>query len=364
MLDAMNNLLDSDLINEETKQEINEAWEAKLNEAREQARSELREEFAQKYEHDKQVMTEALDAMVTDTLSEEIKSLQAERDALAEDRVKQMNTMKEAAERFDSFLVNKLAEEIAEVRQDRKVQTEGFEKLEQFVIEALADEIREFQEDKKDLVMTKVNLVAEARDNLEKLKANFVTESAKKIKHTVTEHLTSEMSQLKEDIKVARENNFGRKIFEAYCEEFGATYLNEHAEIRKLQDVIAEKDTKLQKAFAFAQDAKRLAEQKDREMRSLTESNERQETMDQLLAPLQKDKAEVMRSLLESVQTSRLKNAFEKYLPAVIAKESTKSRKVIAESTAEVTGDKTTAQTQGDDTDPSNVVAIKRLAGL
>src|SRR6056297_3550358 len=104
MLDAMNNLLDSDLINEETKQEITEAWEAKLNEAREQARSELREEFAQKYEHDKQVMTEALDAMVTDTLSEEIKSLQAERDALAEDRVKQMNTMKEAAERFDSFL--------------------------------------------------------------------------------------------------------------------------------------------------------------------------------------------------------------------------------------------------------------------
>ncbi len=41
MLDAIKPLLDSDLINEDTRQEINEAWEAKLNEAREQARAEL-----------------------------------------------------------------------------------------------------------------------------------------------------------------------------------------------------------------------------------------------------------------------------------------------------------------------------------
>jgi len=363
MLDAMNDLLNSDLINEETKQEINEAWESKLDEAREQARTELREEFAQKYEHDKQVMTEALDAMVTETLSEHIESLQAEKTALEEDRVKQMTIMKEAAEKFDNFLVSKLAEEIAEVRQDRKVQKEGFEKLEQFVIEALADEIREFQEDKKDLVMTKVNLVAEARDKLEQVKANFVTESAKRLSSAVSEHLNKEISQLKEDIKVARENNFGRKIFEAYCDEFGATYLNEHAEIRKLRDVIQDKDTKLQEAYATVEDAQRLAEQRDSELRSLSESNERAETMDQLLTPLQKDKQEVMRSLLESVQTSRLKNAFEKYLPAVLAKETTKSRKVIAESTAEVTGDKNTAK-NAEEIDTSNVVAIKRLAGL
>jgi cyclopropane fatty-acyl-phospholipid synthase-like methyltransferase len=65
MLDAIKPLLDSNLITEETRQEINEAWENKLNEAREQARAELREEFAQRYEHDKSVMVEALDKMVT-----------------------------------------------------------------------------------------------------------------------------------------------------------------------------------------------------------------------------------------------------------------------------------------------------------
>ena len=47
MLDAIKPLLDSDLVNEDTRQAIAEQWEAKLVEAKETVRSELREEFAQ-----------------------------------------------------------------------------------------------------------------------------------------------------------------------------------------------------------------------------------------------------------------------------------------------------------------------------
>ena len=88
MLDALKPLLDSDLINEDAKAEINEAWESKLVEAKEQARAELREEFAQRYEHDKQVMVEALDRMVTEGLAAELEQVKAEKQSLAEDRVK------------------------------------------------------------------------------------------------------------------------------------------------------------------------------------------------------------------------------------------------------------------------------------
>ena len=59
MLDAIKPLLDSDLINEETRTQIAEAWESKLTETKEKVRAELREEFAQRYEHDKSVMVEA-----------------------------------------------------------------------------------------------------------------------------------------------------------------------------------------------------------------------------------------------------------------------------------------------------------------
>ena len=72
MLDAIKPLLDSDLVNEDTKQEIQEAWEAKLSETKEEVRAELREEFARRYEHDKSVMVEALDRMVTENLTKEL----------------------------------------------------------------------------------------------------------------------------------------------------------------------------------------------------------------------------------------------------------------------------------------------------
>ena len=362
MFDAIKPLLDSGLINEDVSQELNEAWESKLNEAREQVRGELREEFAQRYEHDKTVMVEALDKMVTEGLAAEIAQVAAEKQALAEDRVKFQGKMKESAQKFNGFMVSKLAEEIGELRRDRKMHTEGVAKLENFVVQALAREITEFAKDKRDVVETKVRLVREARGKLEQLKSRFVKESAQKMSQAVSRHLKAELNQLQEDIKIARENNFGRRIFEAYASEFGATHLNEKAEVRKLHDVIAEQDQKLRKAIDITRTAKAVVESKERELRIIKESNERESTMDELLRPLNKEKQDVMRNLLESVQTPRLKNAFEKYLPAVLEDRSAKARKVIAESVTSVTGDKTTVPSVSEDR--SNVIDLKRLAGL
>jgi len=364
MFDAIKPLLDSGLINEDVSKELNEAWESKLTEAREIVRAELREEFAQRYEHDKTVMVEALDKMVTEGLAGELASIATEKQALAEDRVKFQHKMKESATKFNSFLVTKLAEEISELRKDRKMHTEGVAKLENFVVHALAKEIQEFAADKRDLVETKVRLVSEARNKLETLKARFVKESANKMSQAVSKHLKAELNQLQEDIKVARENNFGRRIFEAYATEFGATHLNEKAEVRKLHNTIAHKDKKLSEAIKLTMKAKVLVENKERELRMIKESNERDSTMDELLRPLNKEKQEVMRNLLESVQTNRLKNAFEKYLPAVLEDRSVKARKVISEQVSAVTGDKTVPQKSDSDDDRSNVIDLKRLAGL
>lgn len=361
MFDAIKPLLDSGLINESVGQELNEAWEQKLTEAREQVRAELREEFAQRYEHDKTVMVEALDRMVTEGLTAEIEAVKAEKQALAEDRVKFQSKMKESATKFNDFMVSKLAEEIGELRKDRKMHSEGMEKLEKFIVSALAEEIMEFAKDKRDVVETKVRLVREARGQLEKLKSRFVKESAEKLGKAVSQHLKAEMSQLHEDIKVARENNFGRKIFEAYAAEFGSTYLNENEVIRKLNKQVAIKNKQLEEAAEIVQANKKLVESKEKEIRIIKESNERLSTMEELLAPLNAEKQEVMRNLLESVQTPRLKSAFEKYLPAVLNDAAPKQRKVVTESVVEVTGDKTVKAAEED---RSNVIDIKRLAGL
>ena len=362
MLDAIKPLLDSDLVNEDTRTAIAEQWEAKMVEAKETVRAELREEFAQRYEHDKTVMVEALDKMVTEGLANEISALNEEKKALAEDRVKFHNKMKENADKFNGFLVKQLSEELKELRADRKVSKTGFEKLESFVVGALAEEIKEFASDKKDLVETKVRLVSQARQKLDNLKSKFIKESAKKMASTVSTHLKAEMGQLKEDIQIARENNFGRRIFEAYATEFGATHLNENEEVRKLNATIAEKDKQLAEAIAVKDKAKALVESKNNEIKVIKEANERDATLDELLSPLNDEKREIMTNLLENVQTSRLKNAFEKYLPAVISE--TKGIKK-ASNLTEQTGNKTAKVVDKATNDAhSNVIDLKRLAGL
>jgi hypothetical protein len=307
-------------------------------------------------------MVEALDRMITEGLAQEIQGIAAEKQALAEDRVKFQSKMKESSTKFNDFMVSKLAEEIGELRKDRKMHSEGLQKLEKFIVGALAEEIMEFAKDKRDVVETKVRLVREARGQLEALKARFVSESAAKLGQSVSKHLKAEMNQLHEDIKVARENNFGRKIFEAYAAEFGSTYLNENAEIRKLSRVVAHKNQQLEEATRIVEKSQQLVESKEKEIRIIKESNQRTAELEELLAPLNEEKQEVMRNLLESVQTTRLKGAFEKYLPAVLNDAAPKQRKVVTESVRSVTGDKTVKAAEEEDR--SNVIDIKRLAGL
>jgi hypothetical protein len=363
MLDAIKPLLDSGIINEETQASLNEAWESKLNEARDVIRAELREEFAGRYEHDKNVMVEALDKMVTESLTAELKEFAEEKQALTEDRVKFKRHMVESAGKFNDFMVTKLAEEIKELRQDKKVQSEAIAKLEKFVIHALAEEIKEFDQDKQAVVETKVKLVAEAKQKLAELQGAFVKRSAKLVKEAVAQNLGSELAQLKEDIQLARENMFGRRLFEAFATEFAGTHLNENKEIAKLQAELAEKEQVVAESQKAVAEKEALVESKNREVRMIQDGIARKEKLDGLLKTLNKEKAEVMSSLLESVQTERLQTAYEKYLPAVLNNTPTAKadKAMLSESRVEVTGDKSAKTNVESET---NVIEIRRLAGL
>lgn len=365
MFDAIKPLLDSGIINEDTRTAINEAWESKLNEAREQIRAELREEMAARYDHDKKVMVEALDKMVTDQLTAEITEFVAEKKAVVEDRVRVKEHMMESAGRFNDFMVTKLAEEIKELHKDREIQKENYQRLEKFIVGALAKEIREFAQDKQEVIETKVRLVAEGKKKLSELQNRFIKNSARLVKESVSTKLGAELTQLKEDIQLARENMFGRRIFEAFASEFSLTHLNENREIQKLRQVIEQQNSQIVEATQAKQDVEKVVESKDREIRMIKESAERKEVMSGLLGTLNKDKQTVMRELLENVQTEKLKSAFDKYLPAVLTNASAKekSQTVLAESRVEITGDKTAAKSTVQNVD-TNVVELRRLAGL
>jgi len=280
--------------------------------------------------------------------------------------VKFKHHMTESSAKFNDFMVTKLADEIRELREDRKMYENSVSRLEKFVIKSLAEEIQEFEQDKQAVVETKVRLIAGAKDKLAELQQNFIARSAELVRESVTRKLESEMTQLKEDIHMARENMFGRQIFEAFASEFAVTHLNENKEIRKLQAIVAAKEQALAEAKQQADSASMIVESKNKEIRIIKESTERKDTITSLLRSLNKEKATIMSELLESVQTAKLQSAFEKYLPAVLNNTAAVAprKAMLAESRLEVTGDKA-AKTNVESTDAhNNVIELKRLAGL
>ena len=366
MIDALKTLFENDVVSSEIKAEIEEAWNAKIQENKMQVTAELREEFAQKYEHDKETMVEAIDKMLSERLQEEIAEFAEDRKQLAEAKAKYAVAQRENANLLKSFVAEQLASEIKDLHADKKVQAENYAKLEEFVVEALAKEISEFQEDKQDLAETKVRLVKEAKTHFAKVKKDFIERSATAVSETVSKALQAEISQLKEDIDTARKNDFGRKIFESFASEYGTSYLNEKSETAKLIKVIDVKNKQLEEAKQFAKKAKEVAESTASEKKRIVEAAERKDLINDLIQPLAKDQREIMIDLLESVQTGKLKTQFDKYLPAVIDG-NTPAKKATLTEGKEITGNRenTNVSSQQAEADThSNVIDIKRLAGL
>jgi len=267
MLDIVKQLFENNVISEQIKSEIESAWNSKIQENRDQVTAELREEFAQKYEHDKGVMVEALDKMVSDRLSAELAELAEDRNQLIEAKAKYAKKMKADAKKMEEFLLRQLASELSELHEDRKKVAENFGKLESFIVGALAKEIAEFHADKKDLVDTKVKLVRESKAKFEAVRAQFIAKASKLVENVVVTKLTSEMTQLKEDIEQARKNDFGRRIFESFASEYASSLLNEKSETSKLLKVVKMKEAELEEATKALEEKDRIVESKEREIR-------------------------------------------------------------------------------------------------
>jgi hypothetical protein len=233
--------------------------------------------------------------------------------------------------------------------------------LEEFVVESLAREIAEFQTDKNDLAETKVRLVREAKERFSGIKKTFVKESAGKIQKMVGRVLSKEIGQLKEDIETARKNDFGRRLFEAFSAEYSSSYLNEKSETAKLLKVVKLKEKQLAEAKVMMSKQNQAIKSKENKIKTITESAKREKTIAELVEPLNKQHKTVMIDLLESIQTDRLRSAFDKYLPTVLDDKVNNSTKAVLTESKEITGNKKTQQSTSA---RDNVIDIRRLAGL
>jgi hypothetical protein len=301
--------------------------------------------------------------MLAEQLSSELAEFADDRKQLAEMKAKYAIKMKSDARVMKEFVTRQLASEVKELHEDQVAMASKFGKLEHFVVEALAQEITEFYKDKQDLAETKVRLVREGREQIKKVKQEFVQRAAKMVEGVVSQGLRTEITSLKEDIEAARRADFGRKLFEAFAAEYQSSYLNEKSETAKLLKVIDLKDHAMQEAAKAVVQAEYILESKEAEIRALKESQERKNIMDELLAPLNKEQREIMGELMESVKTTRLNESFEKYLPSVLSGGKAPQKKQALVEAKEITGNKEISNNRSSEID-SNIIDIRKLAGL
>ena len=363
------NLLESGALSEEAGVAIKEAMEAKLNEAREEITAELREEFAQKFEHDKGVIVEAMDNMLNQAIRAEMTEFKTDREALIAERVAYKKAISEHAKILEKFITSQLAAEVKELQADRKTVAENLETTKSFVVKQLSRELAEFHNDKRELVETKVRMVAEGKELLTKTKESFIKRSAELVETTISNALRSEIDMLKEDITAAKENEFGRKLFEAFAGEFMSSQLNEGTEVAKVNKKLGESANKVAELEAMITTKEADVAKAQKAKRVMEDRMNRTAKLDELLSPLAGQKRSVMSDLLETVKTTNLKAAFKKYLPAVL----NESVSAQAETKTNLTEGKVTEQT-GDrgvkhetltsSSDNADIIVLRKLAGL
>jgi len=360
-------LLEGTDLADDVKTNLWEAWEAKLSEAREDLTAELREEFAQRYEQDKSKIVGAVDSFISEKVTAEISELAEEREQLVQDRVKYRKAISEHAKLLDTFVTKVVATEVKELRADKDRVSEHVAKLDEFVTEQLACEIAEFHEDKKALVEQKVKMVREGKRQLVESKRKFIKNASANIQKVVGKVITNEVRQLRGDITKARENDFGRRIFEAYASEYGTSYLNESKDLKTLQKTLSDTEQRLAEAVEAVNSKEESAKLTESKLRIAEDRYARKEKLNSLLGPLGKEKKEIMLDLLESHTTAKLESAFDKYLPSVLGGDVNRVKKTLSESVKkEHTGDKAPVQAEASD-EPNNVVDldyIKKLAGI
>jgi len=297
MDEILKKLLESELLSEESKAEISAQWTTSVDTFKTQVREEVGNEVR----------------------------LQLSEQWLAE--------REELITKVDSFVAEALTKEIAELKGD----IERFRDLETEYAEKLVEE--------------KHKLASEVATELDEL--------VDKIDAFFEMRLSSEMDELREDLDVVKQNEFGRRIFEAFVGEYAKSYVDEDA----VQSKLSVAESKLTDA------EKRLGEKEDQLNKMVREAK-----MEQVLSSLTGKKREQMAMVLRNVDTDRLEESYKFFIGRILKEGEAAPAAAPVLKEAVATGQKTTIVTgEPTSTDGTqakaaqvteNLAHLKRLAGI
>ena len=293
MDEILQKLLQSELLSEETKAEISEQWTTSV----ETFKTQVREETAN------EVRAQLAEQWI------------AERDELVT--------------KVDGFVAEALVKEIAELKAD----IERFRDLEAEYAEKIVEEKHKLAEE-----------VASELDQLvDKIDAFFEV------------RLAAELDELKEDIDVVKQNEFGRKIYEAFASTFATAHIDEESVQSQLK-VAEAKLADLQQALAPSEE-KRIAIVRDAKLENL-------------LAILTCKKREQMEMVLKNIETNRLEESYKFFIGRILKEDVAATAATLTEGaedgkkTTVVTGDAPVESAAVEPQLNESLAKLQRLAGI
>jgi len=241
MEELLQKLLEAEVLSEDTKKELETALSTKLTEAVEEVRK-------------------ATEADVRTELTEQ---WMQERDALIE--------------AIDTKIGDFLAEEVAELK----------------------DDINRF----RDLEAEYAEKVVEAKSEMgEELKSDLA-ELVEKLDAFLEIRLAAEVEELREDIEDARKVQFGRKLFEAFANEYATNYADDES----LEGTLRETEERLSDTTAALEESERKLAKMERDAKLTT-----------VLKPLTGRSREVMEAILRNVATEQLEEGYQTFIGRVL----------------------------------------------
>ena len=202
-------------------------------------------------------------------------------------------------EAIDEKITSMLKEEIEELRSD---------------ISAFRDLEAEYA---KQIVEHKAEMAEELQGDL--------VELIEKLDSFLEIRMAAEFEELREDINESKKLQFGRKVFESFVTEYRKSFINDDATEAELRQVTESLNEEV---------AKRKAAEKK------VAAAERSIKVEQILKPLAGKQREIMETVLKTVPTSGLEEAYRTFIGRILKEseddKSEKEDKVLAESRSEI----------------------------
>jgi hypothetical protein len=293
MDEILSKLLESELLSEDTRAEISEQWTASVETFKTQVREEV--------------------------------SLTV-RSELAEQWI---NERDELITKVDGFVADALIREVAELKSD----IERFRDLEVEYAEKIVEAKHKLAEE----------VAAELDALVDKMDAFFEV------------RLGAELEELKEDIAIVKQNEFGRRIYEAYASTFAHAHIDEASVSSQLR-IAESKLADIEKALTSSEDQRHVMV--------------REAKLEKILANLTGKKREQMEMVLKNIETGRLEESYKFFIGRIMKEdEAAPAAPVLSESfnrkkTTVVTGDAPMEPAAAPTELSESIVKLQRLAGI